>query len=374
MNPKITYTKAGFDENTISDYIEKYLNQNCCYNFGWGSLNQELIKNPLPKVEYDHKVVGIYNQPKGQEEVVKEVIKFIKSKSGKEINPGQIMLTNGATNGIFLLAHYFTNVRKIKKIIIQSPVFDTALNIFNSQGLEKISISPDCHDLPKIKNSFAYLIFKFQNPSGVSIDNIKKQEIIKELTRNGNYLIEDDAYGLLVKGGKIDLVSNPNYIFVGSFSKYIFPGLRLGFIVAEPEIISDLQVIQKYYNSHPNVISQYLLLEYIKNGLIESEIKNKIQQIKERRKLFEKNISNKIKINLEKTNGGFYYWLKLSKKVSAIEVFTELLKNGIVAIPGDIYFANTPYPSLRLCISLIDKEKIKDGCKILNEVLEKYLD
>lgn len=373
MKSKIIYNMAGFDENTISDYISRYLNPNFCYNFGWGSLNKNMIKNEVPTIKYDHQTISVYNGPKGQENVIEEVVKFIKNKSGIKINKNQIIIVNGATNGIFLLAHYFSNVHHFKKIIIQNEVFDTALNIFNSLKLKKISINTNCSDLPRIKNSFAYLMFKFQNPTGISIENKKRLSIINQLIKNNNYIIEDDSYGLLTKNGKIQLLSNSKYIYISSFSKYIFPGLRLGYIIADSAIISDLQIIQKYYNSHPNVMSQSILYNYLKNNTVDDEIKYKTIEIEERRKLFEKYISKKILNKIKQTNGGFYYWLELSHKNNAIEIFIELLENGVIAIPGDIYFVKKHYPAFRFSISLIDKSEIKNGCKILNEVLEKYV-
>lgn len=373
IDKKIIYQRAGFDENSITDYIRKYLNPNVCFNFGWGSLNQELIKNPIPFSEYDHKIVGVYNGPKGQNEVVDLVLRFVKDKSGQTISREQIMLTNGATNAIFLLAHYFSSVKKLKKIIIQNVVFDTALNIFNSQKLQKISIDPDCTNIPVNKKAFAYLIFKFQNPTGISIGNKKRQKIIDKITSSGNFIIEDDSYGLLEEGGRMDLNTNPFYIYISSFSKYIFPGLRMGYIIANPEVIDDLQIIQKYYNSHPNVMSQYILANYLKSGLIESEINHKIKQINLKRQLFEKYISSAIKMHMDETTGGFYYWLRLSKNFLSVDVFVDLLKQGIITIPGDIYFSKNPYPALRICISLIDKEKIKEGCNLLNRAVEKYV-
>lgn len=369
----IIYKKAGFDENSITECIKSYLNPDLSFNFGWGSLSQDLIKHPIPFPKYDSRVVGVYNGPKGQSEVVQLVIKFIKDNSGQTVSSDQIMLTNGATNAIFLLAHYFTNVKQVNKVMLQSPVFDTALNIIKSQKLKRVGIDPCCIDIPDIEKAFSYLIFKFQNPTGISVNNKNKLKIIDQITSKGNYVIEDDSYGLLEKGGKINLVANPLYIFISSFSKYIFPGLRIGYIIADPKIINDLQVIQKYYNSHPNVISQYILAEYLKNGLIESEIKHKIKQLNLRRQLFETNISDKIKKHIDHTTGGFYYWLRLSESCLSIEVFVDLLRQGIITIPGDIYFSKNPYPALRLCVSLIDKENIGEGCRLINRVLGKYV-
>ncbi len=95
--------------------------------------------------------------------------------------------------------------------------------------------------------------------------------------------------------------------------------------------------------------------------------------VQERRKEFEKNISKKIKSHCSKSEGGFYYWLNLASRYSSVEVFKELLIHGVIVIPGDIYFFSGLYPALRLNISLIDKDKIAEGCQIINQVAEKYV-
>ena len=267
MATKFIYHKTGFNENSVGGYIQKYLATKQCFNFGWGSLNQTLIKNHVPVPNYDNKIIGAYQGPKGQSELISQLINFVKDKSGKTVLRDQIMLVNGATNGIFLLTHYFTRVKGKKTVILQNPVYDTALNIFRSQGIKMISTDPLCTKLPNIDDAFTYLIFKYQNPTGVSLSLKNKENVVSRLSATNNYVIEDDAYGLLEPNGKIDLLDNQFYIYIGSFSKYIFPGLRLGFIIASPKIINELQVIQKYYNSHPNLISQYLLGEYLKNNL-----------------------------------------------------------------------------------------------------------
>ena len=284
MIKNFIYPKAGLDENSVGDYISKYLPEGQSYNFGWGSLNQSLINNPLPLVNYDNKIISVYQDAQGQSNLLKLVSDFLLSKTGKSISTDQLMITNGATNGIFLLTHYFSHVDGRNRVLLQNPVYDTALNIFRSQGIEMTVVDVECTKIPDFRNGFAYLLLKFQNPTGISLNLSKKTEIVKTLVEQNNYVIEDDAYGLLDGMNSIELVDDPKYIYVGSFSKYIFPGLRLGYVIADAKIISELKVIQKYYNSHPNILSQYLLYEYLQSNLIESEInhKSKINSKKEK--------------------------------------------------------------------------------------------
>ena len=160
------HKKAGFEENSVAEYVEKYLKKGEVYNFGWGSLDPELILNEVPEPKYENKTIGVYNDSKGNSSVVEAVLKFIKTKSGKDISRDQIILTNGATNALFLLTYYFSNIKRTNSVIVQNPSYDTAINIFRSLGLNLVKTSPSCDILPETKNSFAYLMFNHHNPAG----------------------------------------------------------------------------------------------------------------------------------------------------------------------------------------------------------------
>jgi len=153
-------------------------------------------------------------------------------------------------------------------------------------------------------------MFKFQNPTGTYIEKDRAREFKNKLLKKC-YLIEDDSYGLLENDSEINIINNKKYLYVSSFSKYIFPGLRIGYIIAHKDIIDKLKIIQKYYNSHPNVLSQLVLLDYLKTNKIYDEIENKNKLLDSRRKLFENSLSPKINGLIEHHKGGFYYWFKL---------------------------------------------------------------
>ena len=373
MNKKfIIKNVANFRDNYIADYINQYIKNDNFYNFGWGNLNEKMIEFESPKINFNKKIIGCYGDPKGIDDLINEVIKFIHKKSDAKIEKENILITNGATNAIFLLSCFFKSFLKIDNILLQNPSYDTAINIFKSRGYDIQTIDPNLNKLENKKLRLAYLMFKFQNPTGIYIEKDRAKEFKNKLLKRC-YLIEDDSYGLLENNSEINIIDNKKYLYVSSFSKYIFPGLRMGYIVAHKNIINKLKIIQKYYNSHPNILSQLMLLDYLKTNKIYDEIENKNKILDTRRKLFENSLSPKIKGLIQHYKGGFYYWFKLPNSINLKQLFIELLKNKILIIPGDIYFLNNKYNAIRVSISSINDNDISIATKYLSNIIEKYV-
>ncbi|MCX6812584.1 MAG: aminotransferase class I/II-fold pyridoxal phosphate-dependent enzyme [Candidatus Berkelbacteria bacterium] len=374
MNEKNNLFKnvGKFRDNNISYYVNKYTNNDGFYNLGWGNLSEEMIKYIVPKINFDKNLIGRYNDSQGTKDLLDEIVKFVNEKSGLILNKENILITNGVTSSIFLLGNYFKNFHNINTVLLQNPTYDTAINIFRSQDYDIKTTDPNLNDNYDKNIELAYLMFKFQNPTGLYIEKDRAKEL-KENILKSSYLIEDDSYGLLEKDSEINIIKNNKYVYLSSFSKYIFPGLRLGYIVADVNIINNLKTIQKYYMSHPNILSQIVLFDYFKTGKIYNEINNKIRILDIKNKLFENSLSPKIKNILTHDHTGFYYWLKLPKDVNLIHLFIELLKNKVFVIPGDIYFVNNKYNALRVCLSPININDIPKAAKILSKIIENYV-
>lgn len=374
MNRKefIIKNVANFRDNYIADYINKYIKNDNFYNFGWGNLNEKMVKFEASRIDFNKKIISCYGDPRGLDDLINEVIKFIRKKSDAKIEKENILITNGATNAIFLLSYFFKNFLGINKILLQNPSYDTAINIFKSQDYDIQTINPNLNKLENGNFGLAYLMFKFQNPTGIYIEKDRAKEFKNKLLKKC-YLIEDDSYGLLENDSEINIIDDKKYLYVSSFSKYIFPGLRMGYIIAHKDIIDKLKIIQKYYNSYPNALSQLVLLDYLKTNKIYGEIENKNKILISRRKLFENSLSPKIKGLIRHDKGGFYYWFRLPNSINLNQLFIELLKNKILIIPGDIYFLNNKYNAIRASISSINDNDISIAAKHLSNIIEKYV-
>ncbi len=363
---------ANFRDNYIANYINRYIKDDNFYNFGWGNLNEKMIKFEASNIDFNKKIIARYDDPGGMDNLINEVIKFIHKKSDAKIEKENILITNGATNAVFLLSYFFKSFLGIDKILLQNPIYDTAINIFKSQDYDIQTINPNLNKLENENFRLAYLMFKFQNPTGIYIEKDRAKEFKNKLLKK-SYLIEDDSYGLLENDSEINIINNKKYLYVSSFSKYVFPGLRMGYIIAHKDIIDKLKIIQKYYNSHPNILSQLVLLDYLKTNKIYDEIENKNKILDRRRELFENSLSPKIKELIQHHKGGFYYWFKLPNSIDLNQLFIELLKNKILIIPGNIYFLNNKYNAIRASISSINDNDISIAAKHLSNIIEKYV-
>lgn|GEM_PF-4179972 len=370
MNDSLLVPQSGVIDNGVARSIQQYLDPSKkVYGFGWGNIDAEMVGQVLtPKL--DKSTIGSYLDAKGQPEVLDLVVDFVNKRSKHKVSRDQVLLTNGATNGIALLVHYFRNVHDAKTVLAQSPVYDTALNIFRSNGLIIRDVQEK--EVERGDSLFAYLIFKLHNPTGQTMRPAEKKKLISEVMSSGRYLVEDDSYGLL-DDDEIDLVNDPHYIYVGSFSKYIFPGLRMGFIIADPRVVTDLAIRQKYLTAHPNIISQMTLAEYLRTNQIDTSLAGKRKILAEKRTEFDRGLEGTALSQYLRSSGGFYYWFELPAYANERALFEDLLRSGVITIPGQIYFFNNPCPSLRVSVSQIAKKDIVPGIGIIDEVLRRHV-
>ncbi len=342
---------------------------------GYGNISEELIKYDLTSdfIYLSKNDLNCYCSPKGNNELISLVVNFFKKMYGKNVKENQVLITNGTTNSIALINTYLKERSKCK-IVVQNPTYDTAINIIKSHNLSIQYINPIMDNIRDCTADAFYLMFRCHNPTGMNIASEKEFKIKEKILSNESILIEDDAYSLLFKSNKAYLpVKNENYLFLGSFSKYIFPAIRIGYVIGSPKIIEQLSIFQKYYNSHPNQISQLLLITYLKTGKIFNEIEHKKKILNKRKIAFEQSLSNKAisKIKNLSLLSGFYYWLEFNENINANTIFKDLYDEKVFVIPGEIYSLNYKQNSLRICISNIEEEKIRKATKIINKVIDR---
>lgn len=299
-----------------------------------------------------------------------------------------IMITSGSQQGLEFSAKIFIDKDDI--IICESPSYLGALNAFKAYQPKFIEISMDddgmkIDELEKALEKYPnakmiYTIPDFQNPSGKTM-SIARRKRVAELAKIYNIpVIEDCPYGELIFEGQ----SNPSIksfdkdgyvIFLGTFSKTFCPGLRIGWVCAEPEIIQKYVIVKQGADLQCSSMAQRETALFMQQYDLNEHI-SKIKTIyKKRRDIMldsiEKYFPNDIKYT--RPNGGLFTWVELNKGLDASKILVDALKEKVAFVPGGSFFANGGNENhFRLNYSNMNEELIVEGIKRLGMVLKKY--
>lgn len=309
--------------------------------------------------------------------------------TGIECGISNIMLTNGSQQGLEFSAKLFIN--KGDTIVCESPSYLGAINAFAAYQPKFIEIPMDEHGMvvEKLEKvlidhhneiKMIYTIPDFQNPSGITM-NIERRKRLAELAAQYEIiLIEDSPYGELRFEGEslppIKSFDKSGYVVnLGTFSKTFCPGLRLGWIVANEEIIRKYILIKQGADLQCNTLSQVFAAEYMKKYNLDDHIAEIISVYKRRRDLMINTIKECFPEDIKYTYpvGGLFTWCELRSDLDTAEILQEALKENVAFVPGSSFFPNGGKKNFfRLNYSNMDEERIVEGIKRLGTVLQKY--
>ncbi len=366
--------KVALDKNVIS--------------FAGGLPNRELF--PVKElIESTGHVFDIYGsdifQYSNSEGYIKlrEYIADNYKKSGVDVSPENILITNGAQQGLDLIGKVLIN--EGDGLIIEEPGYLGALQAFSlyRPGYFPVRLHDDGMDLDQLKTAVSggvkllYTVPNFQNPSGITY-SLKNREEISDIVRNRDvFIVEDDPYReLRFSGDEIPSFKKfipDRTILLGSFSKTVVPGFRIGWIAAPDEIFEKLLIAKQASDLHSCHFTQYIVYQYLENNDIGSHI-NKIRDAygKQCRSMLE-SIDLYFPDNVSSTRpeGGMFLWATLPAEMSALDLFNLAVKEKVIFVPGDPFYINRKNANtLRLNFSCVDSETINTGIKRLGEAIE----
>ena len=305
--------------------------------------------------------------------------------SGLDVNPDNILMINGSQHGLDLIGKVFLNRDDV--VLIERPTYLAAIQSFGLYEPKFVSIplleyGVDLEVLEDMVESFNpkffYSIPNFQNPTGITYSKNKREKIGDIFNRNNTILVEDNPYGEIRFIGE-DLPSIKNYIensvLLGSFSKIVSPGMRLGWIVADKEIMNHLITAKQASDLHSNYLTQMIVHHYLTGY----DVENHIQDIRDMYRIQRDCMVNMIKkyfpsdVKYTKPEGGMFLWVTLPEDMSSMELFEIAIKENVAFVPGEAFYSNNPETNtLRLNFSNSNKKKIEEGIKRLGHAI-KYL-
>lgn len=310
-----------------------------------------------------------------------------RKKQNLDIPVDNILITSGSQQGLDLIGKTLLNDGD--GLIIEEPGYLGAIQAFSiyKPTFLPVSVSEEGMDLQKLRRIIAQnrakLIYtdpNFQNPSGISYTEENRREISDILQGTNTLLIEDDPYADLRFAGErktsFQALLPDSTIMLGSFSKIIVPGFRLGWLVAPTHIMKKLIVAKQATDLHTTHFTQSIIFQYLKDNDVDDHINRIIEaygnqcqaMLNSIKKYFPKSV------NYTKPEGGMFLWAELPQNVTSLELFELAVKDKVVFVPGDPFYVNkTGTNTLRLNFSCVDEDTIEIGIQRLGNAIDKLI-
>ena len=303
-------------------------------------------------------------------------------KQGLTVNADEVLITNGSQQGIDLISKVFLN--KGDKILVESPTYLAAIQSFGLFEPEFKSVpllddGADIEALKKILNEnkikLFYSVTNFQNPTGITYSKQKRTELGETLKNENTIFVEDNPYGeIRFMGENVPPVKAylENGVLFGSFSKIVSPGMRLGWIVANEEIMEKIIIAKQASDLHSNYFTQRVVYQYLMDNNVDEHIEKIKEMYRNQRNLMVSMIEEHFPENVKytKPEGGMFLWVTLPEGLSSLDLFEIAIKENVAFVPGKAFFADgSGDNTLRLNFSNCDEEKIEEGIKRLGNAI-----
>jgi GntR family transcriptional regulator / MocR family aminotransferase len=313
--------------------------------------------------------------------LIEQIQARVLSRRGVWASPNQILITMGAQQALYILAELL--VDQNTRVGIEDPGYMDARNIFSIKTAQIEALPVDKNGLVAGERvnacDLVYVTPSHQFPTTVTMDMPRRQQLLREAEENDFLIIEDDYES------EINFVGEPmpalksldkgdRVIYVGSLSKTLAPGLRLGYMVASAELISEARAIRRLMIRHPPINNQRLVALFLSMGHHDSLLQRLHEAYRKRWQQMGDSLSEYLPESASMpTFGGTAYWVKGPDNLDANLLQEEARKQGILIEAGDIFFHQPDLHKhyFRLGYSSISEDKIDSGLKKLCEIIHK---
>lgn len=329
-----------------------------------------------------------YSTTQGYEPLREYIAEKYRSEYGYDVESKDVMITSGSQQALDLLGKVLIDAGD--GIVMEEPGYLGAIQSFTmaqpqfygveleEDGLNIKQLRETLTANPHIK--FIYIVPNFHNPTGITYSMEKRNAIYDVIKDYDIALIEDDPYGeLRFRGDSLPYVGFgrfQNSVVLGSFSKTVTPGMRLGFIITKNEkLMGHLETAKQATDLHTNIFAQYIIHDYLQHNAYSDHVQKIVALYKEQSNAMlvamEKYFPSNVKYT--KPDGGMFIWVTLEESVSALELFNKAMEVNVAFVPGDpFYTSKTNVNTLRLNYTNSTPEIIEEGIQRLAKILEKY--
>ena len=334
-----------------------------------------------------------YGATEGFGPLREQLAAFMATKGAKDVAPEQLIVTTGSQQALDLLGKCMASPGD--KVIVEGPTFLATIQCFRLYGAEVISAPVDgngviAEELEKLiaehQPKLVYLIPTFGNPSGATLSLERRKRVLELAVKYQTLVVEDDPYGdlyfdapppasLLALSPEVP-GSREWLAHCGSLSKVLSPGLRIGWLIANPELLAKAVMCKQFSDAHTSTFAQATAAQYLQAGHMPATLAKVRKVYASRAKAMMDALRSELGDAVEFTEpqGGLFLWVRLTGKggklADANELAKRAIEQGVAFVPGAPFFSQNPDVStLRLSFATADEDKIREGVARLAKAL-----
>ena len=303
-----------------------------------------------------------------------------------EVSPDQVLITTGSQQGLDLVAKVL--IDEGSTVLVETPTYLGALQAFMPMEPRIVSVDSDADgiDIDDLQKKapgarFLYVLPNFQNPTGRSMSEARRHALVESARAAGLPIVEDNPYGDLWfdQPPPAPLTSrNPEgCIYLGSFSKVLAPGLRLGYVIAPKAIMPKLLQAKQAADLHSPSFNQRMVAEVLKDGFIDRHVPTIRALYKAQCHAMLDALQTEmsgLQVQWNSPDGGMFLWVRLPAGLNAIDLLPKAVDKGVAFVPGSAFFADAPDPrTLRLSFVTASEDQIRIGVRALADTIREAL-
>jgi 2-aminoadipate transaminase len=308
--------------------------------------------------------------------------------SGVRVSPDEVLITNGCQQSLDLIRQIL--VGPGEEVAIENPTYPGALSVFCTAGSKYISVpvgenGMDLNVLEDVVSQrrvkLIYVVPSFHNPAGVTMNVASRRRLIEIAGQYRVPIVEDDIYReLRYNGAELPslkaLDEHGMVIYISSFSKVGFPGLRVGWIAAPRVVIDHLNRVKQRCDLHASLLAQAAIHEFAKGGLLAKHIKRVKKAYGQRRDAMLEALERHFPDDAvwSKPDGGMSVWVRLPQSINTSQLLLQAAESGVTFVSGEHFYSSAPQQNMmRLSFTMAGPQAIEQAVKQLGSMIRSRL-
>jgi len=309
---------------------------------------------------------------------------------GIGVEADEVLISAGALQAIDLTCRVY--IRPGDVVVAESPGFANALSAFRNFGARVLEVPVDGEGMDVaaaarllkrtgLRPRLFFVVPNFQNPTGETLSLERRRSLLALAASHGAVVVEDDPYGLLRYRGEdlpalASLDPDAEVVTIGTFSKTFLPGLRVGWAIADPDVIRAMAAAKQTMDSSTGTLGQRIVLEFHRRGGVDAHIgrlRDIYREKQERARAALVGAFGEVEgVSWNDPQGGFYFWLRLPSRIDAKRLLDVALEEGVAFVPGSAFAIEHDHRSaLRFSVSAPTPDRIDEGVRRLRRAYDR---